>query len=229
MAPAKAGGLFVVGLGSAHSLFIASLLRLEDISRISIGKRALLELASAIVLPTGVVSGRQNPRHFGLAARLKRARKAASLSFASVAEAAGLTDGNTVLHLERKAGHVPRVDTVEKIAHALGLSPGFLAYGLPGDCPRGEGLHADGVGARLRAARLDRGLNMRDLGRQSQTSHTTVRLTESGETVPSIATAEVLAQALGVSPGWLAYGIGPQVLPPRRRGRSPAQSPEPAR
>lgn len=181
------------------------------------------------MLPTGVVSGRQNPRHVGLAFRLKRARKTACLSFASVAEAAGLTDGNTVLHLERKAGHVPRLDTVEKIAYALGLSPAFLAYGLAGDCLRGKVLHSDGVGERLRAARLARGLNMRDLGRQSSISHTTVRLTETGATVPSIATAEALAMALGLSPGWLAYGFGDKELPVRRRGRQAAQAADPAR
>ena len=32
-------------------------------------------------------------------------------------------------------------------------------------------------------------------------------------------TIERIAKALGVSPGWLAYGVGPMVLPPRRRTR----------
>ena len=37
----------------------------------------------------------------------------------------------------------------------------------------------------------------------------------------------VLAQALRISPAWLAFNEGPQVLPSRRRGRSPAQSSAP--
>ena len=51
------------------------------------------------------------------------------------------------------------------------------------------------------------------------------------EVVPGATGAEdddqLLAQALGVSPGWLAFGVGPQVLPSRRRGRPPEQPAEP--
>ncbi|MFO0656147.1 MAG: hypothetical protein U0787_13840 [Polyangia bacterium] len=42
--------------------------------------------------------------------------------------------------------------------------------------------------------------------------------------MPSIATVEALAVALGVSPAWLAYGLGPMELPSRRRK---AATPEP--
>jgi hypothetical protein len=44
--------------------------------------------------------------------------------------------------------------------------------------------------------------------------------------MPTLATAEALAIALGVSPGWLAYGLGQMELPGRRRvAASPAPSP----
>lgn len=180
------------------------------------------------MLPTSVVRGRKNPRYFGLASRLKRARKNTSLSFASVAEAAALTEANTVWHLEQKPGHVPRLDTVEKIAYALGISPAFLAYGVEGECQKSTELRSQSVGARLQAIRLARGLSVLALAQRSQTSHTAVGNIERRGTVPTVATIEALATALGISPGWLAFGIGPQVLPSRNRpGQPTVQASEP--
>lgn len=133
-----------------------------------------------------------------------------------------MPDGNTVRHLERKQGHVPRVDTVERIARALGLAPSFLAYGLDGECKPTGALDSAAVGARLRALRLDRGLTMRALARLAGLTDTAVRTTETGTTVPSVATVEALANALAVSPGWLAYAVGPMDAPRRRRSRTAA-------
>lgn len=186
-----------------------------------------LEGDASGVIPTGVVRGRQNPRYKGLAARLKKARKAASLSFDSIADAAGITDGSTVVHLERKPGHVPRLDTVEKVAYALGLSPSFLAYGLDGDTSRGEALRADGVAERLQAARRARGLSMRALARLAGLTDTAVRTTEAGITVPTVATVEEFAKALGVSPAWLAFDQGPRELPKRHRAAPAADAEHP--
>lgn len=183
-----------------------------------------LELDASGVIPTGVVRGRQNPRHKALAARLKKARRASGLSFDSIADAAGITDGSTVVHLERKPGHVPRLDTVEKVAYALGLSPAFLAYGLDGECTRGEVLRADGIAERLQAARQARGLSMRALARLAGLTDTAVRTTEAGVTVPTVATVEDFAKALDVSPGWLAFNQGPRELPKRRRAAPAADA-----
>ena len=172
-----------------------------------------------------MVRGRRNPLHFGLPARLKRARE--NLSFGSVAEAAGISDGQIVFRLERKRGHVPRLDTVERVAYALGLSPAFLAYGIEADAsPPTDGLRCEGVALRLRETRTAHGLNMRALARAAGLTHTAVRSTETGASMPGIATVESFAVALGVSPGWLAYGLGPMELPGRRRAAvSPAPSP----
>jgi transcriptional regulator with XRE-family HTH domain len=172
-----------------------------------------------------VVRGRRNPLYLGLPYRLKRARE--NLSFGSVAAAAGLSDGNTVFQLERKQGHVPRLDTVEKVAYALGVAPAFLAYGIEADASQPtEGLRCEGVASRLRETRTARGLNMRALARAAGLTHTAVRSTETGASMPSIATVEAFAVALGVSPAWLAYGLGPMELPSRRR-KAAAAIPEP--
>ena len=175
------------------------------------------------MLPTVVVRGRRNPLHFGLPVRLKRARE--HLSYNSVADAAGISDGQIVFRIERKPDHVPRCDTVEKIAYALGLSPAFLAFGIEGQATRPcDGLRCEGVASRLRATRAARGLSMRALARAAGLTDTAVRTTETGATMPGLDTAEALAKALGVSPGWLAYGLGPMELPKRRTTRPAAST-----
>ena len=169
-----------------------------------------------------VVRGRRNPLYLGLPARLKRARE--NLSFDSVATSAGLFDGSTVFLLERKQGHVPRLDTVERVAYALGLSPAFLAYGIEADASQPtDGLRCEGVALRLRQTRIHLGLSVLALATAAGLSHTAVGNVERG-TMPTLATAEALATALDVSPAWLAYGLGPMELPGRRRA---AESPAP--
>ena len=124
--------------------------------------------------------------------------------------------------LENKPGHRPRLDTLEKVAYALGLSPAFLAYGLADECPPGETLRATGVGSRLKATREARHLSMRALARAAGLTGTGVRSTENGETMPNIATVEALAKVLAVSPGWLAFGIAPVVASHRAAQQTPA-------
>ena len=189
-----------------------------------IAVRRELEPLVVSVLPSAVVRGRKNPLYLGLSTRLKRARNDANLSFDSIAKAAGLTDGSTVVHLERKPGHIPRLDTVERIAYGLGISPAYLAYGLDGECSPAEPLRALEVGERLRQSRLSRGLSGLALAQLAGTSHTAVGNIERGGTMPTIATVEALAKGLEISPAWLGYGLGPQVLPSRRASRAPLPS-----
>ena len=170
-----------------------------------------------------MVRGRKNPLYFGFSTRLKMARKTAGHSRFGLTSKTSSLDRDLVSSLEQ--GHrVPRLDTVEKIARALGLSPAFLAYGLSGECQRGEALQADEVGVRLRTVRLSQGLSVLAVAEAAGTSHTAVGKIERGGTMPTIATVEALAKALDVSPAWLAYGIGPQEPPSRRRARSAAIS-----
>ena len=186
----------------------------------SIGIDGELESPLGHVLPSAVVRGKPNPLHIGLPLRLRRARRAAKLSFERLASAAGLPSGITAFHLERTAGHVPRLDTVERIASALSLSPAFLAFGIQADAaPLVTGLRCDGVGQRLADERTARGLSVLAVAKLAGLSHTAVGNVERG-TMPTLATAEALAKALDLSPGWLAFGVGPQELPARRRSRS---------
>ena len=62
---------------------------------------------------------------------------------------------------------------------------------------------------RLRAAREKRGISRRDLAsRLGGDKYSTLSKIEEGESMPGIDTVELLARALGVSAGWLAYGEG---------------------
>jgi transcriptional regulator with XRE-family HTH domain len=134
---------------------------------------------------------------------------------------------NTSGHLET-GGRVPRVDTVEKLAHVLHVAPCFLAFGIDQPCESVQGLLSAGLPERLLQARDSRGFSRKELGRRSNTSDGFVRMTEAGATVPNIAKVEQLAQALDVSACWLAYGVGDWELLPRPRSRSAAKSPDPA-
>lgn len=130
-------------------------------------------------------------------------------------------DRGTASELEG-GGRVPRVDTVEKLARVLQVSPCQLAFGLEPPCEPIAELMSAGLPGRLSQLRQERGLSRRELGRKSETSDNFVQMTETAATVPNIAKVEQLAKALGVSPCWLAFGLGPQVLPARRSTRPDA-------
>lgn len=120
--------------------------------------------------------------------------------------AAGLA-GTAVLRIE-SAGSVPSVEAVEKLAAVLRVSPCALTYGM--DRPFDEAAvgRTASLPDRLRVAREERGLSQNALAQASGIARTTIGYLESGETTPSVATVELLAQALGVSVCWLAYGEG---------------------
>lgn len=171
-----------------------------------------------------MVQGKADPKHLKFPVRLRRARRAAELTGLALSQAVGMSR-NTASQLEAR-GRIPRVDTVEKLANILKVSPCFLAYGIEQPCDAGGGLLSAGLPNRLLELREEKGLSRLELGRLSGTSHTFVRDTETGATVPTIANVEALAKALNVSPCWLAYGVGERALPARRR--SAAQVADPA-
>lgn len=137
--------------------------------------------------------------------------------------------GDAAVSTVERRTNVPKIDTVERVAAALGIPPGWLAYGdegtetfqqrrprspVPMDPPVPEpgqreaaGLYR-ALGARCKQAREHRGLSLRALARQAGISAQSLLLTEAGETVPLVSTCEALAGALFVSPVWLAYGYG---------------------
>ena len=155
--------------------------------------------------------------------RLRQARRQREATLEQVAHAAGLAGPSVVRYLESEQ-RTPHLDTVERLARALGLSAAALAYGMAGEDPR-DNIGASGIGVRLRAARQERGLSARALAQQSATSHTAIGNIERGDTMPNLATVESLARALDLSPAWLAFGIGPRELPQRRSRPAPAQPP----
>jgi transcriptional regulator with XRE-family HTH domain len=181
-------------------------------------------MAKQNLLPRNVVQGRRHPLNFRFPLRLARAREAADMSCSALSLAVDMHRG-AASGLEG-GGRVPRVDTVEKLAAVLHVSPCFLAYGIEQACELNSGSLSASLPSRLAQLRQERGLSHRELGRLSGTSHTFVRDTEAGSSVPNIAKVEALANALKVTACWLAYGVGDRDLPLRRRPH--AQPADPA-
>jgi transcriptional regulator with XRE-family HTH domain len=172
-----------------------------------------------------MVRGRKNPLFIGLALRLKQARRQAGLKRLPLAEKAGLAQA-TGRDIET-GQRLPTVGTVARLAAALGVTASWLAYGLGdmmADRPAGN---TDGLGARLQAVRVARSITKAELGRLAGITAPSITQIESGGS-SGVHIVEALATALGLSPGWLAFGVGDRELPPSRRGRPPAQTAEPA-
>ena len=121
--------------------------------------------------------------------------------------AAGLSN-NTVHGIEHSS-RVPSVETLERIANVLKVSPCWLAFGEEQPFTAAAELRSAAIGERLRAAREQRGLSRHVLGKTAGTTGTTVQSIEDGRTMPGVDTVEQLAKALKVTPCWLAYGSGP--------------------
>lgn len=176
----------------------------------------------------GVTRGKKNPLYSMLSHRLVHLRAATVFSQRELADLADVSDV-TISALERGEA-VSKISTIEQVATALGVSPVWLAFGDDGHLPwrqrhRRFGVGpADpptptpaqggsyqlyrGMGERLRAARVAKGLSMRALGREAGCTVAAISLLEAGTSIVLLSTCEELAKALDVAPGWLAYGIG---------------------
>lgn len=77
-------------------------------------------------------------------------------------------------------------------------------------CAMSGAIRASTLGARLFEARKAAGLTMRALAEKGGVSHTAISDIEKGHHMPAADIIERLAQALKVSPCWLAYGMGPK-------------------
>lgn len=172
-----------------------------------------------------MVRGRKNPRHFGLSVRLRQAREQSGLKKSPLAERAGVAAA-TERDIESGA-RLPNVSTVVRLAAALNVSPGWLAYGI-GDVDIACVTTTQGMGARLQASRTQQGISKAALARLVSLSPTALANIESGAQ-SGVDVVEALAKVLGVSPAWLAFGQTPEVVAEPRRGRPPAQSPADAR
>lgn len=168
-----------------------------------------------------VVRGRKNPFHFALATRLKQSQRQSALTRLPLSKKAGISD-TTIADIER-GQRLPTVGTIARIAGALGLSAAWLAYGLGEQDDEGRAASCDGMGERLRMVRTDREHTRIALARLAELNPATIAKIEAGGQA-GVDTIELLAIALNVSPGWLAYGIGDRALPARRRSRQAAQT-----
>lgn len=152
-----------------------------------------------------MVRGKKNPRHLRLPERLASARLAADLAQHTLALSAGLSY-SAVFQVE--SGHVPGVDTVEKLANALRISPAFLAYGEEHPFVATDALRHHGLGPRLQRLREHQKLTRKGLGQAADITGTGITNIESRASAPGVDTVEKLAQALRCAPGWLAFGEG---------------------
>lgn len=164
--------------------------------------------------------GRPNPRHWTLPQRLRRERVARGLGCTGLSVAAGV--GHASVSLIERGDRLPRLDTLERIANALCVSPAWLAFGLGEQVwsPGGAGLRCEGLAERARVARLALGLSVRATDRRAGSGEGVLKRIEQGG-MPTPDTVEALAKALGVSPAWLAFGEGPRELVRRRSHQSP--------
>lgn len=172
----------------------------------------------------GMIRGKPNPRHQTLGERLRLAREAAGIKAGPLSTRAGLSV-NTAFYIE-EGRRVPGIDVVERLARILDVSPGWLGFAPlrapmePSPSAReGAALLCDSLVTRLKALRAERGLSQGALAEAVGVTRAGIGSIESTRTVPTVSTVEQIAKGLGVSPAWLAYGEGPQVLPkvPRQR------------
>lgn len=173
-----------------------------------------------------VAQGRKNPLWLGFAARLTRARVRAGLTRNGLAKLAGCSI-KSVIRSETGV-NIPLIGLVEKWATALGLSPIWLAFGpdgglpfrqrqtnvrsrrveLPEAVPRPHPavLRSRGVAARLLHTRKARRFAISDVSTAANLNPQAVTFIERRGTLPRLDTLEAIARAMGVAPGWLAYG-----------------------
>ena len=164
-----------------------------------------------------MVRGRPNPLFTGLPFRLRKARRQSGLKRLPLGEKAGLATA-TGRDIET-ARSLPTVGTVARLASALGVSAGWLGYGLGEQHTDVSAASTDGMGARLASVRIECGLTKAALARLVNLSPSSFAKIENGGQT-GVDVLESLAKALGVSPAWLAFAEGPREIPKKRRVRA---------
>lgn len=170
------------------------------------------------MLRGAVTRGVKNPLHFGLPRRLRAVRLQAGLGRQPLSLAAKLA--STAVRSIEVEQRVPSVETIEKLAAVLRVSPCFLAFSAERPFEESALGRTAELSARLRLARKENGLSQNALAKSSGVSRTMIGYIESGDTTPSLATVELLAAALRVSVCWLAFAEG-DMAPLTRAKASP--------
>lgn len=181
--------------------------------------------------------GVKNPLWLGFALRFSRLRVMTGLSGNEFATLAGLSLSHGYL-LEGGA-RTPGINSVDRVARALSVSPTWLGYGPEGYLPYRSRRIPGTVdlaypapiphevlepevrrylecGERMRRVRSEKGLSLRELVQivnepagELRVSYMTVYNTEIGKSIPRLDNLESIAVALDVPPGWLAFGDDP--------------------
>lgn len=161
-----------------------------------------------------MVRGSPNPRHLGLPARLRKARKESGMTRKALGQKVG-RDSEVAANIE--AGQrLPTVGTLARLASALAVSAGWLAYGLGDMGVNNSAATTDGMAERLQAVRTEQGLTKAALARSGDLAPSAYAKIEAGGQT-GVEVIEALAKALSVSPAWLAFNQGPRELPKRHR------------
>lgn len=119
---------------------------------------------------------------------VRKLREQKGITVTELARASGLSPAH-ISEIER-GRTAPSVRTVEKLARALGVSPGVLV----------RSVGANGVGEKLRRLRERLGLTQKEVAEKAGVSYGLIGQIESGRTQSSVTTLSLLAEALGVSP-----------------------------
>jgi transcriptional regulator with XRE-family HTH domain len=135
--------------------------------------------------------------------------------------------GAEVATYVEKGQRLPTCETLARLAYGLGVSAGWLAYGI-GAQPAGNApATCDGMGSRLAMVRAERALSRAALAGLTKLSPRAIAKIEAGGQ-SGVEVIESLADGLGVSPAWLAFNQCPQILPSRRGGRPRKAPADPA-
>ena len=167
-----------------------------------------------------MVRGRPNPRHFGFPERFRHCVKRQGQTHRALARLAGVSA--PMIGYLGIGQRIPTVRTIARLAVALKVSPAWLAYGIGEPAAETAAATCEEMGARLQASREEKGLTKAALARLGGLSPSAFAKIENGGQ-SGIDVIESLAKVLGVSAGWLAFGMGPQVVASPRRGQPPAQ------
>lgn len=126
------------------------------------------------------------------------------MGMSAASSAIGMSTATAFL-IERRQ-NLPRINTIERFAAALGVSPSWLAYGEGPENAVPAEPTATAIGQRLEAARKARGMTRQALGFAAGLTGQTVANIEVKGMSPRVDTVEMLAKSLQVEASWLAFG-----------------------